>query len=332
LSAVLVTGGTGLVGKALVEELDRTGAVVRVLVRRDMPVGFFPIRVEAMRGDMRNPESLQRASQGVHVICHLAARMHGSTSMPQEVQATHEVNVGGTNTLLRAARENGVSRFVFFSTISVYGPSEPGQVHDEASRLQPESVYAETKVAAEDAVRSSGVPSVVLRLAAVYGPGMKGNYPRLVEALRRRRFPLIGDGSNRRTLVYLLDAVRAAVLASEHPAALGRTFNVTDGTVHTLREILDAICLALGRGPVRMRVPASPTLGVARLVEAVASRFGRSLRLADAARKLLEDIAVSGERARRELGFRPETDLVSGWKRAVEAGPQHTRSTPGRSR
>jgi nucleoside-diphosphate-sugar epimerase len=87
----------------------------------------------------------------------------------------------------------------------------------------------------------------VLRLRAVYSSRIKGNYERLTHALARNRFIPIGNGLNRRTLVYDKDVSGAAVLAVSHPAAVGRVFNVTDGEFHTLNEIIEFICSALGR-------------------------------------------------------------------------------------
>ena len=316
---VLVTGGTGVVGRRLVEELDRLGHDVRVLVRRQPAGGFFPARVRLVQGDLADEKSLIAATKDVGVVHHLATKPSVPNPTPADREEFRKINVVGTRALLEAAGRSRVSRFVFFSSISVYGPTARGEISDESSPLRPDSLYAETKVAAEDAVRACGVPTVILRLAAVYGPGMKGNYPRLVEALRGHRFALVGDGSNRRTLVYVRDAVRAAVLAAEHPAAPGETFNVTDGSVHTLREILDAICQALGRGPVRLMLPAGPTLSAARFVEAASSILGRQLPVADAVEKLVEEVAVRGEKARARLGFLAETNLPTGWKQAVAA-------------
>src|SRR5205823_5311040 len=111
------------------------------------------------------------------------------------------VNVEGTRTLAQAARdERSVNRLVFFSTINVYGATERGQIFDDDAPLNPDSLYAETKAQAEEIVREMGA-ATILRVAAVYGARMKGNFPRLLAALRKRRPVIVGDGTNRRTLV-----------------------------------------------------------------------------------------------------------------------------------
>jgi len=157
----------------------------------------------------------------------------------------------GTAAVVEAAIKAGVKRVVFFSTIGVYGPSE-SCVLNEMSPTHPDTLYAQTKPAAEeivlDAKETDGQPlGTVLRLGAVYGSRIKGNYERLTRALERHRFIPIGGGLNRRTLVYDKDVGRAAALAVSHPAAAGRVFNVTDGEFHPLNEIIESICSALGR-------------------------------------------------------------------------------------
>ena len=120
--------------------------------------------------------------------------------------------------------------------------------------LQPDTFYARTKLSAEQIVLNArGADDqplgTVLRLGAVYGSRIKGNYERLTHALARHRFIPIGSGPNRRTLVYDKDVGRAAALSVTHPAAAGRVFNVTDGEFHTLNEIIESICsfLAVNR-------------------------------------------------------------------------------------
>src|SRR4030043_2241388 len=115
----------------------------------------------------------------------------------------------------------------------------------------------------------------VLRLGAVYGSRIKGNYERRTHALARHRFISVGSGLNRRTLVYDKDIGRAAVLAVSHPAAAGRIFNVTDGEFHTLNEIIESICSALGRKPARWSLPA----GLSRVLAGVIEKAGHLMGL-----------------------------------------------------
>ena len=193
---------------------------------------------------------------------------------------------------------------------------------DESAPARPNTIYAETKLRAEEIALSAknahGEPlATVLRMAAIYGPRMKGNYVSLVNALARVRFLPVGDGTNLRTLVYVDDAVRAAVLAAQSPDAVGRIYNVTDGTVHSLKEIMAAICEALGKSPPRLYVPTGAARTAARAVDSALALGGRSTRFAPAVNKFVESVAVRSDRIQRELDFRPEFDLRKGWKATI---------------
>ena len=319
----LVTGATGALGPAVVAALLRDGHTVRALVRQEPSPGVLPAAVERHRGDVTDAQSVSAAASGVDCVCHLAAWLH-IVNPPPSMRAEYErVNVEGTRLVMRAARERGVRRVVFFSTISVYGPSQ-GAMLTEQSALRPDSMYAETKRAGEEialAARDAagGAIGTVLRLAAVYGARVKGNYRRLLLALARRRFVPIGPGTNRRTLVFEEDAAAAAVLAAREPIAAGQVFNVTDGGVHDVREIVNAICAALGRRPPAWSVPIPAAHAAASAVDLLQRLRGDRRRAAQAAlAKYLEDVAVDGSKLRAQLGVAPAFDLRRGWERAVQ--------------
>lgn len=319
---VFVTGGTGAVGPRVVSALDRTGYKVRVLSIDAPATGLLPQDAEVLIGDVTDRRTVQSAMRGVDAVIHMAALLHIADPGPEMRERYERINVGGTATVVEAAVGAGVPRVVLFSTVAVYGATD-GLVLDETSPTRPATMYAQTKGAAERIVLGArgadGAPvGVVLRLGAVYGSRIKGNYERLAHALARRRFIAVGDGGNRRTLVYDKDAGRAAVLAASHPAAAGRVFNVTDGTFHPLREIITSICAALNRRPPRLSVPLGPTRTMIRLVEKGGRAIGLNppvtLAMLD---KYTEDVAVDGNLIQRELGFVPAYDLKRGWEESI---------------
>jgi UDP-glucose 4-epimerase len=197
-------------------------------------------------------------------------------------------------------------------------PSEVFKVHAIAalSAGAPERMAYSVEL---NAKRTDGQPlGTVLRFAAIYGSRIKGNYQRLVQALARRRFILIGDGRNRRTLIYDRDVARAALLAVQHPNAAGKVYNVSDGQFHTLKEIIVAICQALGRTPPRFSVPVGPARFMAGLMEDTFQLLGRKSPIGrDTIDKYTEDIAVDSRLIQRELGFRPQFDLKTGWEETI---------------
>ena len=132
------------------------------------------------------------------------------------------------------------------------------------------------------------------------------------------RFIPVGNGLNRRTLVYDKDVGRAAVLAVSHPAAAGRVFNVTDGGFHTLNEIIESICSALGRKPPRLSLPVSQHATLIRLIEKGSRAIGLKPPVTqEMIDKYTEDIAVDGSLIQKELGFVPQYDLKTGWEETI---------------
>jgi UDP-glucose 4-epimerase len=314
----LVTGATGVIGPWLVRSLQEAGHSVRVLSRKGSADANFPPQVQVIRGGLSDSAALKEALSGISTVFHLAAKLHLPYPSASDVQEFRSTNVDGTRNLVQEGMDSGVERLVYFSTISVYGPSRRDSVLDERSPLQPGSVYAETKLEAEQLMLKSG-RSVILRSSAVYGPGMRGNYTKLCSLLKR--MPIgIGDGSNRRTLVYVSDLCAAALLAAVHSSALGQVFNVTDGGVHSLRDIAGAIRQALGKGPDILWIPAGPVGCLASILDrGLRCIRGRTSNFGPMVGKILEDVAVSGNRIQQDLGFRPSVGLTEGWKRALAA-------------
>jgi len=321
---ILVTGATGAVGPRVVAALCEEGYDVRTLSLDTPPPGIWPEGVRDIRmGDINDRAAIGSAVQGIDAVIHMAALLHILNPSPEIRHQYERINVDGTANVVEAARQAGVGRLVFFSTIAVYGASAGG-ILTEDSPLHPDSFYAQTKVDAERIVltakRVDGTPlGTVLRLGAVYGARIKGNYRRLLLALARGRFLPIGPGTNRRTLVYDRDAARAAVVAATNDTAAGKVFNVSDGRFHSMNEIIDTICNALGRKPPEFTLPFSPVRRVAGILEDGAGLFGlQSPVTRDTIDKYSEDIAVDGLRIQKELGFIPHYDLSAGWKETVQ--------------
>jgi UDP-glucose 4-epimerase len=254
----------------------------------------------------------------VSVVVHLAARLHIPTpDSDHEAEATR-VNYTGTQNVVEAALQHRAERLVHFSSIAVYGAGE-GSVFSEESDVRPGSAYAQTKLAAEqlvlDAKKSDGRPlGTVLRLAAVYGSRVKGNYQQLLHALARGWFIPVGDGKNMRSLVYDRDVAHAALLAATHPAAAGRIYNVANKRPCELRELIAVMCQALGRKPPRIALPPGATRSAFGLVEDVARILAVKPPVTRAMiDKYVENVAVDSGRIRTELGFESTYDLTAGW-------------------
>jgi nucleoside-diphosphate-sugar epimerase len=319
---ILVTGATGAVGPRVVASLVEAGCGIRTISRNPPPPGLWSASIETQIGDITDYSVVQEAMRGIDAVIHLAALLRIVNHHPGLQPEYERVNVGGTSIVVEAARQAGVGRMVFFSTIAVYGGSAGG-ILTEDSPPRPDSFYEQTKLAAEGIVlaakRADGLPlGTVLRLGAVYGARTKGNYQRLLLALARGRFVLIGPGTNRRTLVYEGDVARAALLAVRHPDAAGQIFNVTDGQFHTMKDIIQALCSALDRRPPRLALPVGPVRCLTGVLESCARSCGFQSPITRAmVDKYTEDVAVDGQRFCRQMGFFPQYDLTAGWRETV---------------
>jgi UDP-glucose 4-epimerase len=322
LPLILVTGATGAVGPRVVKALSAAGHAIRTLSLDSPPAGIWPKDIETQIGDITDPDAVQSAMRGVDAVVHLAALLHIVNPTDKLRHQYQRINVGGTATVVEAAVKNNVRRVVLFSTIAVYGDSR-GRVLDETTQPKPKAFYEQTKLEAEyivlNAKDSSGQSiGTVLRLAAVYGSRIKGNYRQLLMALAKGRFISIGNGQNRRTLIYDKDVANAAVLALKHPSAVGKLFNVSDGEFHTINNIISVMCAALDREAPALSVPERPARFVAGLIENLFLIFRRQPPITRAAiDKFTEDMVVDSRRIREELGFREQYSLAAGWKDTV---------------
>lgn len=256
----LVTGGAGFIGSHLVETLLARGETVRVL--DDFSTGKrenlepFRNRIELIEGSCANAPLAREAVQGVDFVLHQAAIPSVPRSIADPV-GTDRANVGGTVTMLEAAREAGVRRFVFAASSSAYGDT-PTLPKREDMAPRPLSPYAVQKLAGEHYCRvffeTHGLATVALRYFNVFGPRQdpKSEYaavvPRFVTAaLRDEPVTIFGDGEQSRDFTPVSSAVEANLLACVAPRAAGRVLNVARGERLTLIELVARIGELTGR-------------------------------------------------------------------------------------
>jgi nucleoside-diphosphate-sugar epimerase len=218
--------------------------------------------VTEIRGDMRDPAKARELVDGADVLVHAAAALpiRGSRSLIMEV------NVGGTRTLLDAARERGVGRVLFISSTSVYGVPDVHPIPEDAP-LVGVGAYGESKIAAEALVRGSQLPWVIIRPKTFIGPERLGVFEILFDWIREgRRIYVLGNGSNRYQLLAVEDLVEAIVRAGERDVA-GEVFNVGATDFGTVRGDLEALIAHAGTGSRLRPIPARPAEIVLRGLE-----------------------------------------------------------------
>jgi UDP-glucose 4-epimerase len=256
----LVTGGAGFIGSNLVRCLGASGARVRVL--DDLSTGNLVNlhdlngSVDFIRGDVRDWSAVSRAMIGASVVYHLAGRPSVARSL-RDSFVCHDVNVNGTLSVLTAARDAGVDRFVFASSSAVYGET-PTLPQHEAMSTHPLSPYGASKLAAESYcrafARTFGLPTVSLRFFNVFGPRQNtasefaAVVPCFVNAMSRKQPPgIFGDGLQTRDFTYVANAIQACVLAGEtSPEIAGEVVNVGCGTRTSLLQLIAILNQLMG--------------------------------------------------------------------------------------
>jgi UDP-glucose 4-epimerase len=300
---VLVTGGAGFVGGALVRRLAAGGA--RVTVFDDFSTGrpeTVPDGATAVEGSMTDPDAVRALVAEHPWIFHLAARgIIASTRNPRE---DFETNAAGTLNLLLAARDCGVERVVYASSASIYGNPRTLPINEEdgVAALSP---YAVSKLTGEQYClafyESYGVPAAIVRYSNVYGPGQRLDNPYcgvvtrfFASAAAGRPMQIHGDGQQTRDYTFVDDAIAATVLAGAHPRAEGEVFNVATG--------IETSVVDLARG-------IADAVGVAPTVEHVDRRDIDNIRRR----------ALNIEKIRRMLRWAPQVPLEAGLRRTVDA-------------
>jgi nucleoside-diphosphate-sugar epimerase len=299
VTAVLVTGASGFIGRATCAEFAKRGWTVRAGVRTattDLVKGW-PLG-------------------GVDVVVHLAGIAHELHGQNAE-SVYQEMNCVATERLARAAMQAGVRRFVFMSSIKVNGERTPLDQPFRAGDVpQPQDRYARSKWAAERALArlASDLEIVILRPPLVYGPGVRANFLRLIR-LVERRLPLpFAAIRNRRSLIYLGNLVELIVLAATSPAAAGRTLLAADGEDLSTPQLAREIGNALG-APARLIPMPVTLLTLAGAVTGLRAEIGR----------LVDSLAVDASETRERLGWRPTSSPREGiaetvrWYRSAAA-------------
>lgn len=284
--SVLITGANGFIGRAASEVLTQTGYRVKRAVRGAASEAGAPAD-SVVVGDIAQAPQWIPALRGIEVVLHLAGRAH---IMPKRdtaaapAAAFHRTNVIGTETLARAAAVAGVRRLVFVSSIKVNGESTGEQPFRETDPPHPEDHYGRSKWEAESRLRAiaaqTGLEVVIVRPPLVYGPGVKGNLARLLQAIDRG-IPLpLGSVDNRRSLLGVGNLVDALRLCIEHPHAAGQTFLLGDGTELSTPALIRLLAAALDRRARLLSVPV-PLLRLAARVTSSATlqRLTDSLRI-----------------------------------------------------
>jgi nucleoside-diphosphate-sugar epimerase len=270
---VLVTGANGFVGRHLVRVLLGRGQAVRALVRDPAAAaGLEEGGARLCPGTLEDLSSLSSAARGVDDVVHLAALLTSPSP-----RAFRQVNVEGTERLLEAALRGGARSFLFVSSLSATGPSEPGRCVQDGDLPRPVSHYGRTKRAAEERLlaRRDRLRALVLRPPVIYGPGDRGLLPffRCVAAGWK---PLLGRVSGL-SLLHVEDLVTAILASLEGALPSGSVHHVGGGAAVSPSDLLGEIGMAYGVRPRALRVPSPILLPLAALADLAAAAGWRGV-------------------------------------------------------
>ena len=261
MSKILLTGPSGFIGQALAWRLTSEGHQLRLAIRSPLPWQPDETNVFHFQG-LEAPTNWMDALSGIEVLVHCAGRAQVvNESAANPLAAYRRCNVDGVVRLASQAARAGVRRFVFLSTIKVCGEqSLPGQPFSIDSVPAPASPYAISKHEAELALfsltASSGMEIVIVRPPLVYGPGVKGNFLRMMAWIARGRpLPLAGGSYCKRSLVSRSNLVDLLARCVHHPAAGGHILHVSDGEDLTVSDLFRRLGAALGKPARLIRVP-----------------------------------------------------------------------------
>ncbi|MFI5355766.1 MAG: NAD-dependent epimerase/dehydratase family protein [Opitutales bacterium] len=336
--STLVTGGTGFLGRHLVERLLAEGRPVTVLARHSAP-DLEARGVRVIRASLEDAPAVAAACAGVSTVFHVAARV-GVWGRYDDFLRT---NVIGTEALLAGCRRHGVSRLVYTSTPSVVYTGGDLAGVDESLPLTKDcpSPYPLTKAIAEAAVLAANCPelrTVALRPHLIWGPGDPHLVPRVLARARRGRLRIVGSGQNRVDLVHVANAVDAHFLAEtallkpavagREPAAAGRAYFITNDEPVILWDWINGLLTALGRRPVTKHLSLEAASRIGAYCEA-AWRWlplrGEPPMTRFVAKELATDHWFNIAAAKRDLGYAPAVSMAAGTAGLIELLRQNPR-------
>lgn len=280
---VLITGADGALGRAVLGHLNATGLAVRVLVMPGKPMPQYAS--ECVWGDVRDFSAMQQAVNGIQTVIHMAGLI-----LSQSPQMLHDVNAVGTKNLLDASLEQGVTRFLYISSISVTYPHR--------------NAYAESKLQAEAFVRNSGLAWTILRPTLLVG---KGGGIEFLKFGILSKFPLILLPLNGRALkrpVHIQDLAEGIIRALQSSYTHGKVYAVAGLETYSLHQMLCEIAKEQNRSAPRIL---SMPLAVSKLVATGIDFFPGKLSARQTLMGLIENAAPEITEAKADFGYAPKT-------------------------
>ena len=314
MPTVLVTGGTGFVGRRLVKILCEQGDDVTCLVRKSSNVSELEsLNVRIVTGDLEDPASIKGITDGIETVYHTACSdQHTFAHAGNSTERFVRVNVDGSVNLGREALASNVRSFVHVSSTAAMGTPVEVEV-DETSPCNPSAPNQISKYKAEQAMlhlwHNEGLPVKIVRSCLVLGPGRdKAEVREMFRLIKKRIFPILGwKMDQRKPLIYLDDLVHALILTARKGRP-GEIYLVTSGRPYSLRELVKNLERIVGRTCGHIHIPYLPLYLIAGLLELAGKVFPLTPPFTRARLKLFHaDRIININKAITELDYKPQT-------------------------
>jgi len=317
---VLVTGGTGFTGSALVLRLLEQGYSVRSL---DYQKGILYDQLEKagaelVLGSITDADFVQKSMEGIDFVFHLAAAFR---ELDVSEKHYYNVNVNGTRNVMDLAKKNNVMKVVYCSTQGVHGhiKNPPG---DENFPISPEDYYQQTKYEGELVVNEfikDGMNATIIRPTAIYGPGDPGRFVMIYKRVKNGSFPMFGSGDTFYHPVYIDNLVDAFLITMEPEKGKGETYIIADEEYLAIKELVKKVGQAMDIDVKIKHYPILPLIIAGHICEKACKPFGITPpifpRRVDWFRQVR---AFRIDKAKRDLGYQPKVDIDEGLKRTAE--------------
>jgi nucleoside-diphosphate-sugar epimerase len=315
---VLITGATGFIGTNLSLHYAQMGhQVVGVSkeathAERENAADLKQAGVELLKGSITDEALLRQAVHDVDLVFHIAAAMR-EANIPDQV--FWEVNVDATRRLLELSKDQGVSRFIYCSSIGAMGWSIQKPANEE-SPCKPEDIYQITKKAAEELCleyhKTHKYPVVIIRPADVYGPRDR-RLLKLFKGIQKGRFMMIGSGKNEHHMVHVNDLVAAFSLAATVKEAVGQIFIVAEDCPVQLNRLVEIVAEETGGSLPKFSAPLLPVQAAAVVVEGICKPLGLQPPLYPRRVDFFRtDYSFDTSKAKQVLGYKPQFDIRHG--------------------
>lgn len=332
---VLVTGGSGFLGSSIVAELLTNDALVRPAKVRIIDLkpnqGVQDPRVEFVEGNICDPMTISKTCQGIDLVIHAAAIVDWGTRLPQEVYHT---NAEGTQLVIQACIDNGVSCLIYCSSLDTVITGKPLRDIDEDQPYPARhlNMYCQSKCIGEQlvmAANGSALRTMVLRPSDIYGEGDPYHIPPLIKMAKSGFYIHIGDGRSKCQHVYVRNMAWAVVLGARalwdsHAPVAGRVYFITDGPGSNFLTFFDSIIEQAGYRirPRNFWLPVWLAYGLGAIAEGIA-RILRPLHYYQpklsrfAVKYISTDFTFTAKRARRDFGYEPKYSHEEAFRNTV---------------